>query len=122
MNSFSFVILYVADVAKSVAFYSDLLNIEPVSQSPGFAMFALGNGQKFGLWAAGELGSFAGPAGGAEYSLTAANDAEVTRIHDAWAQKGIAIAQPPAQLPFGFTFVANDPDGHHIRVYSPAAA
>ena len=31
---------------------------------------------------------------------------------------GINIIFPPSQVPFGYTFVALDPDGHRLRVAS----
>ena len=33
----------------------------------------------------------------------------------------LAIAQAPATLDFGHTFVALDPDGHRLRVFAPGA-
>jgi len=38
-----------------------------------------------------------------------------------WTKRGLAIAQEPTKMNFGFTFTALDPDGHRLRVYAPAA-
>lgn len=35
-----------------------------------------------------------------------------------WQAKEIEILSPPTTLPFGYTFVAIDPDGHRLRVIS----
>lgn len=121
MNSFSFVILYVANVAKSVAFYADLLDWKLVDQSPTFAMFAQPNGQMLGLWSKSEIApNNAHPGGGAEYSLTTSTDEAVQSTYDKWKAKGIAMVHPPKNMDFGFTFMATDPDGHFIRVFAPA--
>ncbi len=41
---------YVRDVAASATFYSGILGKPPVEQSPGFALFLLGDGAALGLW------------------------------------------------------------------------
>ena len=41
---------YVRDVATSATFYSGILGKPPVEQSPGFALFLLGDGAALGLW------------------------------------------------------------------------
>jgi predicted enzyme related to lactoylglutathione lyase len=47
------------------------------------------------------------------------SDAEVDRMHDDWAARGVSVEQAPLQAAFGRTFVALDPDGHRIRVCTP---
>lgn len=44
----------------------------------------------------------------------------VRATHADWQHKA-SIVQAPTQMDFGFTFVAEDPDGHRPRVFSPAA-
>jgi len=39
-------------------------------------------------------------------------------IYDEWKAKGVTILMPPADLDFGRCFVAADPDGHRLRVYT----
>ena len=41
---------------------------------------------------------------------------EVKRLYAEWKGRGLVFALEPTTLPFGFTFVALDPDGHRIRV------
>jgi predicted enzyme related to lactoylglutathione lyase len=35
------------------------------------------------------------------------------------ADGGVAIAQKPVEMDFGYTFTALDPDGHRLRVFAP---
>jgi len=38
--------------------------------------------------------------------------------YQSWGDKGLRVMQAPVQMDFGFTFVALDPDGHRLRVFS----
>lgn len=80
------VILYVSDVGASTEFYRTILGADPLETFTGFAVFALSATMTLGLQAAD-------------------------------------LIEPPAEphvggteLPFGYTFVATDPDGHRLRV------
>ena len=75
-------------------------------------------GFKLGLWsrhtaqpAASAIG------GGAELVLALDTPEAVDTAHAEWAGRGIDIAQAPADMDFGRTFVALDPDHHRVRVY-----
>ncbi|PWB29173.1 drug:proton antiporter [Stenotrophomonas sp. SPM] len=112
---------YVRDVAASATFYSGILGTPPVEQSPGFALFLLGDGAALGLWQRdGVLPQVTAEAGAAELAMVAASSAEVQQLHDAWRALGVQITQAPVTLEFGHTFVGVDPDGHRLRVYSRA--
>jgi len=112
---------YVRDVAASATFYSGILGTPPIEQSPGFALFLLGDGAALGLWQRdGVLPPVTAEAGAAELAMLAANPAEVQQLHDAWRALGVQITQAPVTLEFGHTFVGVDPDGHRLRVYSRA--
>jgi catechol 2,3-dioxygenase-like lactoylglutathione lyase family enzyme len=116
----SFVVLFVADVATSARFYADLLGSGPVEQSPGFAAFALPSGLMLGLWAEKTATPEVTAVPGAmELTFT---EPDVDAVHRAWVKKGLRIAAPPADLEFGRTFLALDPDGHRLRVFRPRAA
>lgn len=120
MNPPNFLILYVASPATSSQFYADLLKIQPVDSSPTFAMLRLANGTMLGLWSRAAVEpSVTVEAGCCELAITLENDAEIDRCHADWASKGIAIAQAPTQMDFGYTFTALDPDGHRLRVFAP---
>jgi len=119
MSNFNFVILYVADVPKSEAFYAGLLGRPALEASPGFAMFEAAPGVRLGLWKASDVKPAAGTSGGGELCIVAP-EAQIAPTAAAWADKGIEIAQAPTRLDFGLTFVGLDPDGHRIRVFAPA--
>jgi len=121
MPNTNFMLLYVDNPPVSAAFYTKLHGQEPVESSPTFALFRLSSGLMLGLWSrhtvepAAEAGG-----GGAEVAFTVESAAEVDETHAAWKQKGLKILQPPADMDFGRTFVALDPDRHRLRVFFPA--
>jgi predicted enzyme related to lactoylglutathione lyase len=49
------------------------------------------------------------------------SDGAVETTHAQWRESGVKIAQPPARMDFGYTFVGLDPDGHRVRVFAPGA-
>ena len=122
MPDFNFVLLYVDNPAASAAFYADLLGRPPVESSPTFAMFAMASGVMLGLWSRYAVEPAAAAAGGGgEIAFTVENVDAVHSLHADWSRRGLAIAQAPADMDFGRTFVALDPDGHRLRVFAPAA-
>jgi catechol 2,3-dioxygenase-like lactoylglutathione lyase family enzyme len=114
----NYVLLYVDNPAVSVAFYSDLLGLEPVESSPTFALFVLASGLKLGLWARHtvEPKSLAS-GGGSELAFGVADRSVVNDMYADWSARGLAIAQRPVSMDFGYTFVALDRDGHRLRVF-----
>jgi predicted enzyme related to lactoylglutathione lyase len=114
------VLLYVNDPAASARFYGDLLERQPIESSPGFAMLELKPGMMLGLWRKDEVAPAANQPGGFEMGLPVESDAEVDRLANNWAARGVTIAQQPEDMDFGRTFTALDPDGHRLRVYKPA--
>jgi len=121
MSDFRFVILYVADVARSQAFYADLLGRPALEASPGFAMFEAAPGVKLGLWRVDAVKPQATRPGGAELCITVESETEVDRFAARWSSKGVEIVQSPMRLDFGYTSVGIDPDGHRLRVFAQAA-
>jgi catechol 2,3-dioxygenase-like lactoylglutathione lyase family enzyme len=133
MNAFNFIILYVKDAAASARFYTDLFNVEPVESSPFFVMYVLPSGMRLGLWARHTVEPMVKKdSGGAELIFSETDDRAVAELifsetddravadrYDDWARRGLVIEQEPVTLEFGRTFVALDPDGHRLRVYSP---
>ena len=112
---------YVRDVATSATFYSGILGKPPIEQSPGFALFLLGDGAALGLWQRDDVQPpVHARAGAAELAMVVANPDAVQQMHDAWRALGVQILQAPVTLEFGHTFVGIDPDGHRLRVYSRA--
>ncbi len=122
MSDPNFVLLYVSSPAQSAAFYADLLGKPAVEASPTFAMFALDSGVMLGLWAAHTVQPPTHAVGGSELAFAVGSAGEVNARHAAWHAKGLKIIQAPVAMDFGFTFTAQDPDGHRLRVFAPAAA
>lgn len=118
--SIDYNLLYVSDVAKSVAFYEKILGLKPVASSPGFAVFALPSGNKLGLWLNAEVAPAATAPGGCEFGIGVKTYPEVDQTAEDWSRAGTKIVQDPVDMPFGRTFTALDPDGHRLRVYSLA--
>ena len=117
MRTLNYVLLAVADPAKSAAFYTKLLGVEPVENSPTFVLYVLPNGVKIGLWIAAEIEPKAKPAGGIEISFTEDSKDAVRATYEAWKAAGAKIVQEPTEMDFGFTFVAEDLDGNRLRPF-----
>ncbi len=115
-------ILYVANVTKSADFYSALLNLEPVEQSPTFALFALKNGFKLGLWSShtvepGVHPAVALPQARGEIVFSVPDLAAVDALYQEWGRNPqMNVIQKPVRLDFGYTFSVQDADGHRLRV------
>lgn len=122
MPDIAFSILYVADTARSAAFYEAALGRGPIEASPGFAMIPAGPGLMLGLWRREGVVPAAEGTGGGELCITLPDAAAVAACHAAWVARGVAMALAPAMLDFGFGFVALDPDGHRLRVFAPGGA
>ena len=118
MSDLSLVILYVDSPERSADFYADVLSRPPVEQSPTFVMFQMPSGAGLALWSRHTVEPAAEAAGGGtELAFMAA---DVDGMHADWSARGWSIIQAPIDLDFGRTFVALDPDGHRLRVFSPA--
>ncbi len=113
-----FVLLFVKNPHESAVFYSKLFNAKPIEQSPTFAMFALSNNTMLGLWSkyTAEPHVSKDP-GAAEICFAVEN---VDAAFEALGVQGITMIQKPTDMDFGRTFVALDPDGHRIRIYTLA--
>ena len=117
MTQAALVILYVDDPARSARFYEALLGVPPIEESPTFALLPLREGLALGLWSRHTVEPGAEAAGGGGEIAFTTDDVDAT--HADWANRGLAILQPPTDLDFGRTFVALDPDGHRLRVFRP---
>ena len=123
MPNFSFLLLHVEDPIASAKFYNGLLGIPVLEQSPTFAMLPLRDGVMLGLWSRHTVEPrTSGEPGSSEVAFTVADPATVEATHADWKKRGLPIAQAPTAMDFGTTFVALDPDGHWLRVFSPRAA
>ena len=120
MRTLNDILLAVADPAASKQFYSNLLGLEPVQNSPTFVLYVLPNGVKLGLWIKYEIEPKPLPVGGVEVTFSEDDDAAVRATYADWSGKA-KVLQEPVAMDFGFTFVVEDPDGHRIRVFARAA-
>ncbi|MBC3909832.1 VOC family protein [Undibacterium umbellatum] len=116
----SYVLLYVDSPESSAAFYSKILGLTPVEASPTFYLFILDSGHKLGLWSKHTVEPAATSSGGSELAFAVGDNATVDSTYNSWAARGITMAQTPCSMDFGYTFVAQDPDGHRLRVFAPA--
>lgn len=120
MRTLNYILLAVADPARSEAFYTNLLGQKPVQNSPTFVLYVLPNGMKLGAWIKDEMEPAPLAVGGSEVCFTEADDAAVDASFAEWQDKA-EVLQTPTTMDFGYTFVVADPDGHRLRVFSPAA-
>ncbi|AUG09316.1 VOC family protein [Pseudomonas sp. S09G 359] len=112
-------LLYVDSPATSANFYSRLLGKPPVELNPTFALFILDHGVKLGLWSRHTVEPAAQlTGGGGEVGFSLPDQAAVDALHAEWVERGAQIIQSPAHLDFGYTFVAQDLDGHRLRAFS----
>lgn len=116
----AFLIHFVDSPEKSGRFYSRLLGCLPVEESTTFVLFSFANGLNLGLWSrhtATPRPEVLG--GGSEICFTVSSKEEVEELHDEWKQKGASILAPPYSMEkegIKRCFVAEDLDGHRIRV------
>lgn len=115
----SAIVLYVNDLAITSKFYQNLLGIIPNEESPSFHSFKLSNGMDLALKTRQTVMPPADKENGnGELAFTLANTNQVDKLFSEWQAKKINIIFPPSAVPFGYTFVALDPDGYRLRVVS----
>lgn len=111
------VVLYVDNVRHSSAFYKELFGISPFEDSPTFHGFSLTNGMIVALKARDTVEPpVTQDVNGGELAFTLPTADEVDLLFTKWQQRDIKMAQNPTMLPYGYTFVALDPDGTRLRV------
>lgn len=110
-------VLYVDNLAITSQFYQNLLGINPEESSPTFYSFTLSNGMSLALKARHSVMPFTdAKSGSGELAFTLDTNQQVDELFAAWKAQKISILLPPTQVPFGYTFVALDPDGYRLRV------
>ncbi len=118
MLTLNYILLLVESPAASATFYQAILGQAPVEQSPTFALFALPNGMMLGLWSKHTVEPAPTGTGGlCDISFSVDSNEEVDATHSAWVALGAPILQAPTNMDFGRTFLAQDPDGHRLRVH-----
>lgn len=119
MTTPNMTLLYVDNPENSASFYRRLLGQAPVELSPTFALFVLSNGLKLAMWSKHSVEPAATTTGGGgEIGFMCELSQQVDVLYQRWCEQGLKMIQPPVTLDFGYSFVACDPDGHRLRVYS----
>jgi lactoylglutathione lyase len=119
MDRLGYVILFVADLERSVAFYRDVIGVPFRLEGDGYVEFAT-QGARFGLYDRNRLGELTGQgperpdrAGGEVVFLVGDVDAEAARLRAA----GAAILSGPVDRAWGHrTLHVLDPDGFVVEL------
>ncbi len=113
------IVLYVHNLQQSSHFYQDLLGSTPGKASDTFHSFVLSNGMVLGLKAMHAVEPTTDKQNGnGELAFTVERPQDVDELFNTWQAKKITILLSPSALPYGYTFVALDPDGNRLRVAS----
>lgn len=115
--SLGIVSLYVRDLGRARAFYTETLGLPEVPELSGPTFVAL-RPAGGALIAVQDMTTvppeLAGAPGGFELGLEVDN---VDAVWRDWTAKGVRILEEPVDRPFGRTFLAQDPEGHLLNVY-----
>ena len=119
MDRVGYMILFVADLDRSVAFYRDVLGVPFKLQGDGYVEFAT-QGAKLGLYDRNRLAELTGQGtgrpvepGGEVVFLVEDVDAEAERLQAA----GATILKGPVDRPWGHrTLHVEDPDGFVVEL------
>jgi lactoylglutathione lyase len=118
MRRVGYVILFVGDLERSIAFYRDVVGLQLKLQGDGYAEFAT-EGTRFGLYHRGRLSELigrepmiSGP-GGEVVFLVEDVDAQAGRLEKA----GATLLSGPVDRPWGHrTLHFEDPDGFVVEL------
>ncbi|SFD00607.1 VOC family protein [Pragia fontium] len=114
-------IFYVDNPTASKDFYQHILGQSPVEASDTFAMFHFSSDVLLGLWSKHTVEPKAGTiTASGELGFAVESAEAVDNYYREWQQKGVSIIQSPQHMDFGYTFTAQDPDGHRLRVFAVA--
>jgi lactoylglutathione lyase len=119
MDQLGYVILFVRDLERSVAFYRDVIGLPFKLQGDGYVEFAT-QGARFGLYDRNRLGELTGQGtdppdhpGGEVVFLVEDVDAEAERLREA----GATILRGPVDRAWGHrTLHLEDPDGFVVEL------
>lgn len=117
MSAPNLFLIYVSDVERAAAFYSDLFQIEPVVRTPRYVPFEVAPGVLFSLWSGrGENATPGAPRTSEVGLMVPGGAAAVDEIYADWTTKDVTVVEDPHDDVFGRTFIIADPDGNLIRV------
>lgn len=109
-------LVYVSDVERASAFYSDLFEIEPTMTTPRYVPFEVAPGVFFALWSGGGDVDVDAPRSFEVGLMVPRREGSVDEVYERWSAKGVRVVREPYDDVFGRTFVVADPDGNLIRV------
>lgn len=118
MSNLNYLLLAVSNPRESAEVYTRVLGAPPVENQSTFVLYALPSGIKVGLWSRDDMQPVPRPAGGVEVSLSEETREAVLETYSRWKQWGLNVVQEPTDMDFGFTFVAEDRDGHRLRSFA----
>jgi len=110
------IVRYVADKAKSGNFYEGILGQAFVDLSPNFGVFSLDGGWTLALLQTDGGAGTSPESGSSELVFSLDSKDQVDAAAREWKGRGVTLVSEPAEVPFGYTFVAQDPDGFLLRV------
>lgn len=114
-----YVILYVRDMARAKAFYTDVLGLTVVEavSGPTFVTLRPAGGSLLALQdkSAAQLPPKREEQPGSVELSFEAEDVDGTWKR--WKEQGVELVTDPMDLPFGRYFLAKDPEGHYLSVY-----
>ena len=109
-------LVYVSDIDRSTAFYETIFNTKPMFTSPRYVVFSADTEALFAIWTGGTTPDIAVPRF-SEIGIMLPSNKDVDNLFEQWRKNpDIKITQDPCTEVFGRTFLAEDPDGHIIRV------
>jgi catechol 2,3-dioxygenase-like lactoylglutathione lyase family enzyme len=112
MGAFAMAMLVCSDLARSRAFYRDVLELRVATDaSPDWVDFDLGDGQRLGLHP--DSDTLMVRPGSLQLGFHVDTDARTA---------GVRVLQDPYDQSFGRVAVITDPDGYVIQVFSPKHA
>ena len=114
-----FVILYVNDIDRMKAFYTNVLGLPVVEEFSGPTFVAL---QPTGgaFLALQDKAAKRVPHGQEKLNASVEVSFEaddVDEIWTDWKEKGVEMVTDPMDMPFGRYFMAKDPEGYYLSVY-----
>lgn len=121
MSNLNYLLLAVRSPRESAELYSRVLGAQPVENQETFVLYVLPTGLKVGLWRSNDMQPEPRPAGGVEVSFGEDSRDAVLETYKRWKSWGLRVVQEPTDMDFGFTFVAEDRDGHRLRSFVLAA-
>lgn len=110
-------LVYVTDIDRSTAWYSNLFEMEPTMRTPRYVPFEVAPGVLFALWTGKADQVDPSVVRTSEVGLmVAGGSSAIDEMYDKWARLGPTVVEAPHDDVFGRTFVVADPDGNLVRV------